>query len=64
MSEMVRGLFLGSPVVVLPSIALVLFVATFVVATVRAIRAERLQVERVARLPLEGEGESREASHG
>lgn len=63
MSEMVRGLFSDNPAVLGPIGALLLFVAVFVIATVRAVRAERGALERVARLPLEDESTT-EAHHG
>ncbi|HEY8426776.1 MAG TPA: hypothetical protein VIL20_00315 [Sandaracinaceae bacterium] len=63
MSEMVRGLFLDNPAVLGSIVALLVFVAVFVIAAVRAVRAEQSTLERVARLPLENESPT-EAHHG
>lgn len=57
MGEMARDFFSDNPATSGPLIAMLLFVAIFVVASVRAWRAERSHVDRIARLPFEGEGD-------
>jgi uncharacterized membrane protein (DUF485 family) len=55
MGEMARDFFSDNPATSGPLIAMLLFVAIFVVASIRAWRAEKTHVERIARLPLEGD---------
>jgi VIT1/CCC1 family predicted Fe2+/Mn2+ transporter len=51
--------FARSPLLALPVIALLLFMAVFAAAAVRAAIANRSQLERMARMPLEDESEAR-----
>jgi len=44
--------FENSPLLVLPIVALVIFMAVFTSVTVRALRQDRREIERLARLPL------------
>ena len=53
LSSLTRSLFADSPLMVFPLIALALFMAVFVAAAWRALRAERATVDRLAALPLE-----------
>lgn len=57
MSEMARDFFSNNPLVAGPLIAMLLFSAVFLAAIVRAFRAKREHVDRMAQLPLEGESE-------
>ena len=51
--------FARSPLLALPIVAMLLFMAVFTLAGVRAALTNRAQIERMARMPLEGEGEVR-----
>ena len=53
MSFMSRDFFHQSPVLWLPVVALLVFLALFTVVTVRALRRSKVEIDRVARLPLE-----------
>lgn len=64
MSEMAKQFFAGNPALSGPLIALIVFVFVFVVAAVRAFRAERAHIDRLARLPLESESEGMEEGRG
>lgn len=64
MGEMARDFFSDNPALSGPLIAVVLFTVIFVVASIRAFAADRAHVDRLARLPLEGEGNVEEERHG
>lgn len=65
MSEMARDFFSDNPAIAGPLVAMLLFTVVFAVAAVRALRAERAHVDRLSRLPLEGEADSMEEElHG
>ncbi len=71
MGEMARDFFSDNPATSGPLIAMLLFVTIFVVASIRAWRADAAHVDRVARLALEGENEGgsvtgamKEVEHG
>jgi hypothetical protein len=49
--------FAHSPVLIYPMIALLVFAGVFTAASVRALLAEKSQVERMASLPLEADDE-------
>ena len=53
MSFISRDFFHASPVMWLPVIALLVFFALFTIGTVRALRRSKVEIDRVARLPLE-----------
>ena len=57
MSDMARDFFSHNPLLAGPLIAMLLFTAVFAAAVVRVVRAKREHVDRMAQLPLEGEGE-------
>ena len=59
MSAMAREFFAASPVLVYPIAALVLFLAAFALATWRALRQPRGEIESAARMPLDDEEVSR-----
>lgn len=63
MSDMARDFFGDNPLLAGPLIAMLLFTAVFVAACVRVIRSKAEHVDRMAQLPLEGEGET-EVHHG
>lgn len=65
-SEMARDLMSDNPALSGPVIAMLLFCLVFVVAVVWVVRAKSEHVDRMARLPLEGEDESvpAEVDHG
>ncbi len=62
MSEMARDFFGNNPALSGPLVAMLLFTVVFALASVRALRAERTHVDRLARMPLEGEGGRGETS--
>ena len=62
MSELARSFFSDNPAIAGPLIAIVVFTLVFVSAVVRVLRANREHVDRMARLPLEGDG--MEVEHG
>jgi hypothetical protein len=55
MTEMARDFFGHNPALAGPLIAMLLFTVVFVLAAVRAMRAERAHVDRLAGLPLDEE---------
>ena len=57
MSELAADFFANNPAMAGPMIAMLLFIAVFVAATVRAWRISPEHVERLAHLALEGEPE-------
>jgi hypothetical protein len=52
---MASEFFASSPVLLLPIIALGLFVVAFTVLTVRTMRRPRAEIDALAALPLDGE---------
>ena len=62
MGELARDFFSENPAIAGPLIAMLLFTTVFVAAVVRVMRAKREHVDRMAHLPLEGEG--MEVEHG
>lgn len=61
MSRFASEFFAQSPVLILPLIALLIFVGIFLFFTIQVLRMKTTDVERFARLPLE---ESEEENHG
>ncbi len=61
MSRFAVEFFAQSPVLILPLLALLVFIGIFVFFTVQAFRMKNTDVERFSRLPLE---DSEEESHG
>lgn len=53
--------FARSPVLIYPIIALSIFFVVFVVVSLRALRAQKSELDRLAALPL---SDSEEARHG
>lgn len=49
---MYKDLFYQSPLLVLPVLAMFLFLAVYVLVTVRAMMTTRVEIEAAARLPL------------
>jgi hypothetical protein len=64
LSWIASDFFARSPVLVYPLIALLLFMAVFVTAALRAALADRAQIDRMARLPLERGREDEEVHRG
>lgn len=62
MSELARDFFSDNPAIAGPLVAMLLFTVVFAAAVVRVMRAENGHVDRMARLPLEGD--SMEAKNG
>lgn len=54
MRQLAEGFFDRSPVMAGPLIAMLIFIAVFAVVIVRVVRAHRSEIDRSARLPLEG----------
>jgi cbb3-type cytochrome oxidase subunit 3 len=59
MSAIARQFFADSPVIVFPIFALLLFVAVFIVVTVRALRTQPSEIDALARIPLADDDEAR-----
>lgn len=59
---MAAGFFAKSPVLALPVAALFVFLAAFLVITLRAFFTPKKEIERLANLPLETD-EGKENSH-
>jgi hypothetical protein len=58
MRQMAESFFERSPVMAGPLIAMLIFLAVFLLVTVRVMRTRPAEVDRAARLPLgEGEGD-------
>jgi cbb3-type cytochrome oxidase subunit 3 len=49
---MYKDLFVQSPLMVLPLVAMFLFLAVFVSVAIRALTSSRLEMDEAARLPL------------
>ena len=73
MTRIASDFFSESPVLLLPLLALFLFLAVFIAVSVRAARMQRGAVEALARMPLEDQAsddgavssrETVEVSHG
>lgn len=54
---MYKDLLAQSPLLVLPIVAMFMFLAVWVVASIRAMTRSRAEVEEAARLPLEDDDE-------
>ena len=52
LSMMAKGFFTDSPLIFFPVLALVIFIATFTVITVRTLRSSNESLQHVAGLPL------------
>jgi hypothetical protein len=52
-----KDLIAQSPLLVLPMVAMFLFLAVWVAASIRALTRSRAEVEEAARLPLEDDDE-------
>lgn len=59
MNAIARQFFADSPVIVYPIVALLLFIAVFLVVTVRTLRTQKTELDALARIPLGDEEESR-----
>jgi hypothetical protein len=59
-SAMVSQLLAGSPLLVFPVVALVIFIVVFAVAVTRVMRRPAKAYEALAKMPLEVEGEQHE----
>ena len=55
MSELARGFYGQNPLIAMPIAALIFLAIVFAIAIVLALRADRSHVQRLSRLPLEGE---------
>jgi hypothetical protein len=55
--------FARSPVLAYPVLALAIFLTVFIVVSVRALRARREDVERMAALPLSDSSDSKVSDH-
>lgn len=53
MSKFILPMFEHSPLLTLPIIALIIFMVTFVIVTVRALKQPRTEVDTMARAPLD-----------
>jgi hypothetical protein len=56
MSQIARHFYLDNPLIELPIVALLLFVAVFVSVCWRALRARSREMDAMAKMPLEEEG--------
>jgi hypothetical protein len=59
LSQMVRQMFTGNPLVVLPTIGLAIFMTVFTIVTIRVLRRRGDSYDDVARLPLDDDQEVR-----
>ena len=65
MSELARDFFSDNPAIAGPLVAMVLFGVVFAAAIVRVLRTEKSHVNKMAHLPLEGDGVmDEEVQHG
>jgi cbb3-type cytochrome oxidase subunit 3 len=58
LSALASDFFAASPLLVLPVIALILFLAAFTAVTWRALRKKPAELEPIARLPLDDDREN------
>jgi hypothetical protein len=56
LGAMARDFFAASPLLVFPVAALLLFLVAFALATWRALRRPRAELDPIARLPLDDDG--------
>jgi hypothetical protein len=56
---MYKDLFVQSPLLVLPLVAMFLFLTVFVLVAIRATKSSRREMEAAARMPLGGDDEPR-----
>lgn len=60
LSFMAMDFFRRSPMLMLPMVALAIFMLVFLVVTLRTLLSKAQRYEQMARLPLESEGDRRE----
>jgi cbb3-type cytochrome oxidase subunit 3 len=58
-----RDLLAQSPLLVLPLVAMFLFIAVWVVSAVRVLTRSRVEMEKAARLPLDDKANGDEHEH-
>ena len=63
-SVMASEYFAQSPVLIYPVLALGLFIVVFSIATLRALLANKPDIERLSRMPLEDDFRTRSNDHG
>lgn len=55
LSQIAKTFFGASPVLGYPVIAMLIFLAVFLVVSVRALRKDRSEIDQLAKIPFEGE---------
>jgi hypothetical protein len=59
LSWIASGYFAQSPVLVLPVVAMILFMVVFTASALRALRTKKTELDHLANLPFEREEEAR-----